>query len=133
MRRLQTRINTQSSEFRQYRAHNKKVLAEFHQKQKAARFARPEKDIQRLKNQSKMLPRERLELLLDPGTPFLELSSLAANMAYDGIAPSAGCITGIGVVGGREVLINASDSSVKGGAWFPLTVKKNGTGAGYCH
>ena len=71
-----------------------------------------------------MLPRERLELLLDPGTPFLELSSLAANMAYDGIAPSAGCITGIGVVGGREVLINASDSSVKGGAWFPLTVKK---------
>ena len=124
MRRLQTRINTQSSEFKQYRAHNKKILTEFHQKQEAARFARPEKDIQRLKNQNKMLPRERLELLLDPGTPFLELSSLAANMAYDGIAPSAGCITGIGVVGGREVLINASDSSVKGGAWFPLTVKK---------
>ncbi|AMO54892.1 methylcrotonoyl-CoA carboxylase [Endozoicomonas montiporae] len=124
MRRLQTRINTQSPEFRQYRAHNQKILTEFHQKQEAARFHRPERDIQRLKSQNKMLPRERLELLLDPGTPFLELSSLAANMAYDGIAPSAGCITGIGVVGGREVLINASDSSVKGGAWFPLTVKK---------
>lgn len=124
MKRLQTRINTQSPEFRQYRAHNQQILTKFHQKQEQARFSRPERDIQRLRNQNKMLPRERLELLLDPGTPFLELSSLAANMAYDGIAPSAGCITGIGVVGGREVLINASDSSVKGGAWFPLTVKK---------
>ena len=124
MRRLQTRINPQSSEFKQYKTHNQQILAEFHQKQQDARFTRPERDIQRLRNQNKLLPRERIELLLDPGTPFLELSSLAANMAYDGIAPSAGCITGIGVVGGREVLINASDSTVKGGAWFPLTVKK---------
>ncbi|UYM17758.1 acyl-CoA carboxylase subunit beta [Endozoicomonas euniceicola] len=124
MRRLQTRINPQSSEFRQYQTHNQQILAEFHRKQQAARFTRPERDIQRLRSQNKMLPRERLERLLDPGTPFLELSSLAANMAYEGIAPSAGCITGIGVVGGREVLINASDSSVKGGAWFPLTIKK---------
>ena len=71
-----------------------------------------------------MMPRVRLDLLLDPGTPFLEFSSLAANMAYDGDSPSASCITGIGIVSGQEVVIIASDSTVKGGAWYPLTVKK---------
>ena len=124
MRRIRSKINTRSAEFQHYRQHNQNILNEFRQKQNHARFTRSERDIQRLRQQNKLLPRERLDLLLDPGTPFLELSSLAANMAYDGIAPSAGCITGIGVVGGREVLINASDSTVKGGAWFPLTIKK---------
>ncbi len=71
-----------------------------------------------------MPPRERIEKLLDPGTPFLELSSLAANMAYRGEAPSASTIVGIGVVSGREVLIRADDPSIKGGAWYPLTAKK---------
>ncbi|MGB1907170.1 MAG: acyl-CoA carboxylase subunit beta, partial [Spongiibacter sp.] len=74
--------------------------------------------------QEKMLPRQRLEMLLDPGTPFLELSTLAAGELYDGDAPSAGCITGIGIVAGREVVIHANDSTVKGGAWFPMTIKK---------
>src|SRR5690606_4775244 len=124
MRRIQSQLNTHSAEFKQFKAHNEKVIGEFREKQHAARFERPQRDIDRLARQNKMLPRERLELLLDPGTPFLEFSSLAANMAYDGEAPSASCITGIGIVGGREVLINASDSTVKGGAWYPLTVKK---------
>jgi 3-methylcrotonyl-CoA carboxylase beta subunit len=65
-----------------------------------------------------------VEKLLDPGTPFLELSSLAANMAYGGEAPGASCIVGIGVVSGREVIVHADDSSIKGGAWYPLTIKK---------
>ncbi len=67
---------------------------------------------------------ERLEHLLDPGTPFLELSTLAANKSYDGEAPGAAQVTGIGVVSGKEVMIRADDSSIKGGAWYPLSVKK---------
>jgi 3-methylcrotonyl-CoA carboxylase beta subunit len=124
MRRIKSQLNVQSSEFRQYKLHNEGVVAEFRQKQHDARFARPARDIERLTRQNKMMPRDRLELLLDPGTPFLEFSSLAANAAYGGKAPSASCITGVGIVGGREVVIDASDSSVKGGAWYPLTVKK---------
>jgi len=124
VRRIKSKINTNGADFRAYERHNRALAAKFREKQNQARHDRPLRDIQRLREQKKMLPRERLELLLDPGTPFLEFSSLAANMAYDGAAPSANCITGIGIVGGREVVINASDSSNKGGAWFPLTVKK---------
>jgi 3-methylcrotonyl-CoA carboxylase beta subunit len=124
MRRIVSQVNPNSAEFRQFRAHNERALAEFRGRQHAARFERPQRDVERLARQNKLMPRERLELLLDPGTPFLEFSSLAAGMAYDGEAPGASCITGIGIVGGREVVINASDSSVKGGAWYPLTVKK---------
>ena len=75
-------------------------------------------------SRARCCPRERIEKLLDPGTPFLELSSLAANMAYDGEVPGAGSIVGIGIVSGREVMIRADDPTVKGGAWYPLTVKK---------
>ncbi len=124
MRRIDSRLDTNSEEFQRYRAHNRKLVSGFQKAQEEARFKRPQRDVERLQKQNKMMPRERLELLLDPGTPFLEFSSLAGNMAYDGSAPSASCITGIGIVGGREVVINASDSSVKGGAWYPLSVKK---------
>ncbi len=124
MRKIASKLNTHSDEFKQYSTHNKKILSEFYERQDAARNKRPDKDIQRLLRDKKMLPRERLELLLDPGTPFLEFSSLAANCAYDGEAPSASCITGLGIVSGREVVIHAGDASVKGGAWYPLTVKK---------
>lgn len=124
MRRIQSRINTNSAEFKSYRRHNCGLVGEFRRKQDEARFDRPERDLMRLRKQNKMLPRERLDLLLDPGMPFLEFSSLGANMAYGGAAPGANCITGIGIVGGREVVIIAHDSSNKGGAWFPLTVKK---------
>lgn len=124
MRRIESKINTNAADFRQYQKHNQTLIDDFRQRQHDARHTRPQRDLDRLSNQNKMLPRQRLELLLDPGTPFLEFSSLGANKAYDGAAPSANCITGIGIVGGREVVINASDSSNKGGAWFPLTVKK---------
>ena len=124
MRKIVSRINTSSAEFRQYAAHNRALVAEFRAKQQAARHDRPARDLERLASQGKMRPRDRIEKLIDPGTPFLELSSLAANMEYDGESPSASSIVGIGVVSGREVIIRADDPTVKGGAWYPLTVKK---------
>ena len=77
------------------------------------------------RSRGKLLARERIDRLVDPGTPFLELSPLAAWDLYDGDAPSAGIVTGIGVVGGREVAIVANDATVKGGTYFPMTVKKH--------
>ena len=124
MSRIRSKLNTGSTEFRQNFAANLARVAEFRARQEAARHVRPARDVARLHKQGKLLPRERLERLLDPGTPFLELSSLAANQAYGGEAPGASCITGIGMVSGREVMIHADDSSIKGGAWYPLTVKK---------
>ena len=124
MRRIQSMISPSSAEFRRYEAHNRRLVAEFRERQEIARHKRRARDLERLQSQGKMRPRERIEKLLDPGTPFLELSSLAANMAYDGEAPSASSVVGIGIVSGREVIIRADDPTVKGGAWYPLTVKK---------
>ncbi|MCB1608730.1 MAG: methylcrotonoyl-CoA carboxylase, partial [Xanthomonadales bacterium] len=73
----------------------------------------------------KLLPRERIRALLDPGSPFLELSALAAHGMYDDQAPCAGVITGIGRVQGIEVVVVANDATVKGGTYFPMTVKKH--------
>ena len=73
----------------------------------------------------KLLPRERVDMLLDPGTPFLELSPLAAHGLYHGDAPGAGIITGVGRVAGRECLIVCNDATVKGGTYYPITVKKH--------
>ena len=124
MRRIASTLSTSDAGFRRNDAHYRRVVAELHQRQDAARHQRPQRDIDRLRQHGKMLPRERVERLLDPGTPFLELSTLAANMDYDGESPGASAITGIGIVSGREVAIHADDSSVKGGAWYPLTIKK---------
>ncbi|HEY3204162.1 MAG TPA: carboxyl transferase domain-containing protein [Thermoanaerobaculia bacterium] len=80
---------------------------------------------QRHAEQKKMFVRERVDALLDPGSPFLELSPLAAHGMYDGEAPGAGLVTGIGRVSGREVMVVANDATVKGGTYFPITVKKH--------
>src|SRR4029434_10361402 len=80
---------------------------------------------QRHVDRGKLLPRERVDALLDPGTPFLELSPLAAHGMYDDQAPAAGIITGIGRVSGRECLIVCNDATVKGGTYYPMTVKKH--------
>ncbi|CAN5169297.1 propionyl-CoA carboxylase [soil metagenome] len=124
MRRIQSRISTDSPEFKANVAHNRGLAAELAERQRAARHDRPQRDLDRLARQGKMFLRDRLNALLDPGTPFLELSTLAANRAYGGDVPSAGQLVGIGIVSGREVLIHADDASVKGGAWYPLSVKK---------
>ncbi len=80
---------------------------------------------QRHLDRGKLLPRDRVDLLLDPGSPFLEVGALAAHGMYDGGVPSAGIITGIGRVSGRECVIVANDATVKGGTYFPITVKKH--------
>ncbi len=81
--------------------------------------------IERHRARGKLLARERIDRLVDPGTAFLELSALAAWDVYEGGAPSAGIVTGIGVVEGRECVIVSNDATVKGGSYFPLTVKKH--------
>jgi len=124
MRRIQSTIEPLSSTYRAYERHNRQLADNLHERQRKARYERPERDVERLRRQNKLLVHERIDLLLDKGTPFLELSTLAANEAYDGTVPGAGLVSGIGLVNGREVLVMASDSSIKGGAWFPLTVKK---------
>ncbi|MBT4591017.1 MAG: methylcrotonoyl-CoA carboxylase, partial [Porticoccaceae bacterium] len=76
-------------------------------------------------SRGKLLPRERVQGLLDPGSPFLELSALAAHGVYDEEVPAAGIITGIGRVSGQECMVVANDATVKGGSYYPLTVKKH--------
>ena len=95
MARIQSSLNPGSAEFRRNYLASKARVAAFHAQQDTARHVRPARDVERLAKQGKLLPRERLERLLDPGTPFLELSSLAANMAYGGESPGASSITGI--------------------------------------
>ena len=124
MKRIESQVNTGSPDFQANVAHNRKLAEELRERQRQARHVRPERDLSRLRKQNKMLVRERLDQLLDPGTPFLEFSTLAANMEYDGEVPGAAVVTGIGIVAGREVVINAGDASVKGGAWYPLGIKK---------
>ena len=84
-----------------------------------------ERAVTRHRERGKLLARERIDRLVDPGTAFLELNALAAWDVYDGQAPSAGVVTGIGIVEGRECVIVANDATVKGGSYFPLTVKKH--------
>src|SRR5437016_8234462 len=84
-----------------------------------------EKALERHRSRGKLTARERIDLLVDPGRAFVELNALAAWDLYDGQAPSAGIVTGIGVVEGRQCVIVANDATVKGGSYFPLTVKKH--------
>ena len=81
--------------------------------------------LERHRSRGKLPARERIDLLVDPGSAFLELNALAAWELYDGDAPSAGIVTGIGVVEGRQCVIVANDATVKGGSYYPLTVKKH--------
>jgi 3-methylcrotonyl-CoA carboxylase beta subunit len=91
----------------------------------AARLGGGEKARARHTARGKLLPRDRVDGLLDPGSPFLELAPLAADGMYDGQAPAAGVIAGIGRVSGREVVVVANDATVKGGTYYPMTVKKH--------
>ncbi len=124
MRRIVSKIDTSSEAFRSNREHNLGLAKRLRDALYVAREQRPQKALDRLAEQNKLTVRRRLELLLDPGTPFLELSPLAASQAYDGQAPQGLVVTGIGIVNGREVMVVAGDSSLKGGSWYPLSVKK---------
>ncbi|MCB0015983.1 MAG: hypothetical protein KDE34_28905, partial [Anaerolineales bacterium] len=122
---IQSQINTNSADFKENAAHNEGLAETLRERQRLVAFARPERVLQRHAERGKLLVRERIEAILDPESPFLELSPLAAWELYDGEAPSAGIVTGIGRVQGLEVMIIANDPTVKGGTYFPETVKKH--------
>ncbi|MCL4819209.1 MAG: methylcrotonoyl-CoA carboxylase [Vicinamibacteria bacterium] len=122
---IESRIDTSSAEFDENRAAMDALVADLRERLAVARAGGGADALARHKEQGKLLPRERVERLLDPGTPFLEIGALAAHGMYDGAAPSAGIITGIGRVRGREVMVVANDATVKGGTYFPMTVKKH--------
>jgi acetyl-CoA carboxylase carboxyltransferase component len=122
---LESQIDPASPTFRENHAHMERLLVDLRERLAAARAGGGEEAVRRHREQGKLLVRERIERLLDPGTPFLEVAALAAHGLYEGAAPSAGIVTGIGRVRGREVMVLANDATVKGGTYFPLTVKKH--------
>ncbi len=122
---LESQLNVTDPTFQLNQAHNQALATELRARLADARQGGDAKAHQRHREQGKLFVRDRLERLLDPGAPFLELSPLAAQGLYGNEAPGAGIVTGIGLVSGREVLIVANDATVKGGAYYPLTVKKH--------
>lgn len=101
------------------------LVAGLRSKLEAVKKGGGEAAVRRHKERGKMFVRERIEAVVDPSVPFLEFSALAANGMYDGEAPSAGIVTGIGMIHGQETVIVANDATVKGGTYFPITVKKH--------
>jgi 3-methylcrotonyl-CoA carboxylase beta subunit len=122
---LATAINTDSDTFRANAAHNRALRDDLWAKVAEAAWGGNEKARERHVARGKLLPRERVERLLDPGSPFLEIGQLAANDLYDGEVPGAGVIAGIGRVSGRQCMIVCNDATVKGGTYYPMTVKKH--------
>ncbi len=120
-----SQLDTASEEFQANRAHNLALVETLRERMHQAREGGGAEAVKRHRSRGKLLARERIERLVDPGTAFLELSPLAGWDMYGGEAPSAGVVTGIGVVHGKEVAIVANDATVKGGTYFPLTVKKH--------
>ena len=125
MTRLKTTLNTGSDDFLANETHYAEKLAELHELRRSQRIGGPQKARDRHIGKGKMLPRERVERLIDPGTPFLELGDFAGLDKYDGVPPGAGIITGIGVIEGRQCMIIANDATVKGGTYFGMTCKKH--------
>ena len=109
MKRIDSTLDKRSAEYQGNRAHNLALAQALRDQQAAVRNLRPARDRERLARQGKLYVRERLQRLLDPGTPVLELSTLAANLDYDGEVPGAGAGVGIGIgiVSGREVMVHA--------------------------
>jgi len=122
---LRSHADTGSEEFRRNHAANSALAAELADRLATVRLGGPERSRDRHTARGKLLPRDRVDTLTDPGSPFLELSPLAADGMYDGDAPAAGIITGVGRVAGRECVIVANDATVKGGTYYPMTVKKH--------
>src|SRR6266508_2394455 len=118
-------VAQRSEPFDARRARMAELVSELRERTAQVAAGGGEKAIERHRSRGKLLARERIDRLIDPDTAFLELNALAAWEMYDGQAPSAGIVTGIGVVAGRECVIVANDATVKGGSYFPLTVKKH--------
>ncbi|MBM6576660.1 methylcrotonoyl-CoA carboxylase [Microvirga sp. SRT01] len=125
MSRLATNLSRDSDTFRANAAHNRALAEGLRTRVASFALGGPEKSRDRHTARNKLLPRDRVERLLDAGSAFLEIGQLAANGLYDGEVPGAGLICGIGRVSGRQVMIVCNDATVKGGTYYPLTVKKH--------
>ena len=125
MEPIESKIDVNGAEFRENREHYLRMVADLKEKLGWAKAGGGEKNTELHKSRGKMLARERIDALLDPDSPFLELNPLAGLGMYDDKAPGAGIVTGIGLVHGREVMLIANDATVKGGTYFPMTVKKH--------
>ena len=124
MERLSSAVDRHGDAFVRNAAAQLTLVEELHER--LDHYSRgPESSRQRHVERGKLLPRDRIDTLLDRGSPFLELSPLAAYQMYDDEAPGAGIITGVGRVSGRECVIVANDATVKGGTYYPMTVKKH--------
>jgi 3-methylcrotonyl-CoA carboxylase beta subunit/propionyl-CoA carboxylase len=122
---LETRVAPHSEEFRQNERRFRALLAEMKERTTQAAAGGGTRAVERHRAQGKVPVRERIARLLDPGSPFLELSPLAAWDLYDNEAPGAGLVTGIGRVSEQEVMVVANDATVKGGTYYPMTVRKH--------
>ena len=122
---LHSRVDAGSAQFLANDTAQRALVAELNAVLARAAQGGPEASRLRHTGRGKLLPRERIDRLLDPGSPFLEVAPLAAHELYGGEAPAAGVIAGIGVVHGRPVMVICNDPTVKGGSYFPLTVKKH--------
>ena len=125
METLASRIDPTSPAFAENEAAQRALVADLRQRLAVAALGGPEKSRQRHLARGKLLPRDRIDTLLDPGSPFLEIAPLAANGLYQDASPGAGIIAGIGLVHGRPVLVLSNDATVKGGTYYPMTVKKH--------
>lgn len=122
---LETEVNSTSQEFSENSQWMQSLVAEFREKIEIAKSGGGLDAIKKHKSRNKLTARERIEKLIDQGSAFLEFSTLAATEMYNNEAPAAGVITGIGVIHGQECIIVANDATVKGGTYFPMTVKKH--------
>ena len=122
---LDSRLFPDSETFRANAAHNRALVERLRADVAQAALGGNEKSRERHTSRGKLLPRDRVERLLDPGSPFLEIGQLVANGLYDDEVPGAGVIAGIGRVSGRQCMIVCNDATVKGGTYYPLTVKKH--------
>ncbi len=125
MFRIESKIDTKSQTFKENAELNKQQHLQFKERLDKVKLGGPERSRQRHLDRKKILPRDRVNKVLDRNTPFLELSPLAACDMYDNDAPAAGIITGVGSVHGREVMIIANDATVKGGTYYPMTILKH--------
>ena len=125
MDRLPTRVDKSGEDFASRTEHNLSLITKLSEKMEIARGGGGRKYVERHESRGKGMPRDRISEICDSGTPFLELSTLAAYEMYDGRAHSAGIVTGIGVVHGKECIFVANDATVKGGSYYPMTVKKH--------